>query len=49
MNLEEVIYKRRSIRSYKKTPLNDEETNKLKTFIEKAKVLNLNIPWSYDI
>ena len=49
MNLEEVIYKRQSIRSYKKTPLNDEETNNLKTFIEKAKVLNPNISWNYDI
>ena len=34
MNLEEMIYKRQSIRSYKEEYLNDDEIDDLKYFIE---------------
>ena len=49
MNLQETIYKRQSIRKYKKTPLSSEIIGELRNFIENAKALNPNIEWSYDI
>ncbi len=49
MNLEETIYKRQSVRAYKKETLTNDELNNLKTFIEKAARLNDSISWSYDI
>lgn len=49
MNLEETIYKRQSIRAYKKEELSTDELNDLKEFIDTAKVLNENIKWDYDI
>ena len=49
MNLEDTIYKRQSIRSYDKTPLEKETLDEIREFIDNAKVLNPNIKWSYDI
>lgn len=49
MNLQETIYKRQSIRKYKKTPLSDETLDGLRNFIDNARVLNPSIKWSYDI
>ena len=49
MNLEDTIYKRQSIRSYDKTPLDDDTLDKIRDFIADAKVLNPDIEWSYEI
>ncbi len=49
MNLEEIIYKRQSIRLYDETPLDEETLNEIRDFIDNAKPLNPNITWSYDI
>ena len=49
MNLEETIYKRQSIRAYKKEELSTDELNDLKAFIKTTKALNEDIKWSYDI
>lgn len=49
MNLEETIYKRRSVRNYENESLTDENMEKLRNHINSVKVLNENIRWSYDI
>lgn len=49
MNLEELIYKRRSIRSYEDISLNEETLIDIQEFIGTVKPLNPNIKWSYDI
>lgn len=49
MNLEDLIYKRQSIRAYDDTPLGDETLDEIRDFIDNAKELNPNIEWSYEI
>ena len=49
MNLEDTIYKRQSIRSYEKTPLDNQTLEEIRNFIDNAKELNPNIKWSYEI
>lgn len=49
MQMEDIIYKRQSIRSYADGGLDDETLNNLEEFIGNAKVLNPNINWSYEI
>ena len=49
MNLEDTIYKRQSIRSYDRTPLDEDTLDKIRDFIGNAKELNPDIGWSYEI
>ncbi|MBE6511595.1 MAG: nitroreductase [Methanobrevibacter olleyae] len=49
MNLEDTIYRRQSIRSYDKTPLDNQTLDEIRDFIANAKELNPNIKWSYEI
>ena len=49
MNLEETIYKRKSVRNYNENNLSEESITKIKEFIDNCKVLNPNIKWKYDI
>jgi nitroreductase len=49
MNLEEIIYKRQSIRKYDEDPLTEETLNGIRRFIDNVYVLNPDINWSYDI
>lgn len=49
MNLEEIIYKRQSIRKYESTPLSEDFLDDLRNFIENAQTLNPDIGWTYDI
>ena len=49
MTLEDTIYKRQSIRSYDKTPLDNQTLDEIRDFIDNAKELNPNIKWSYEI
>ena len=49
MNLEETIYKRRSIRKYDDNPLEQETLDEIREFIGDIPVLNPDIKWSYEI
>lgn len=49
MNLEETIYKRRSIRKYDDNPLEQETLDEIREFIGDIPVLNPDIRWSYEI
>lgn len=49
MNLNETIYKRRSVRKYVNEPLGSDTLNEIRQFIDNAEVLNPDIGWSYDI
>ena len=49
MNLEETIYKRRSIRKYDDDPLEQETLDEIREFIGDIPVLNPDIKWSYEI
>ena len=48
-SLEDTIYKRQSIRSYKDAPLDNQSLDEIKNFIDNAKPLNSDIKWSYEI
>lgn len=49
MDLNDIIYKRQSVRKFKEKQLSEDILNDIKCFINNAKVLNPNIDWSYDI
>jgi nitroreductase len=49
MNLEETIYKRRSVRKYGDNPLAQETLDEIREFIGDIPVLNPDINWSYEI
>ncbi len=49
MNLEDIIYRRQSVRKYTNNTLSEECIESIKDIINNSKELNPDISWSYDI